>query len=149
MRPIEFMQRLRNLPGVMSIKASVPAIEVINRAALTATVTGTAAFEATLLGRPAIAFGPGLSAWTIGHIAMMANLRTEILDAINAPPSDDFVIGQVAKLMSVRYPFYFDTAGLPGEPMLRLKNMQVFLSALLDHFERERSSQLRREQSVA
>jgi hypothetical protein len=149
MRPIEFMRRLRNLPGVMVIKASVPAIDVINRAALTATVTGTAAFEAILLGRPAIAFGPGLSAWTIGRMAMMANLRTEILNAINEPPSDDFVVGQVAKLMSVRYPFYFDTTGLPGEPMLRLNNMQGFLSALLEHFERERSSQLRGEQSVA
>jgi Capsule polysaccharide biosynthesis protein len=149
MRPLDFLPRLRNLPGVMVIKASVPAIEVIKRAALTATVTGTAAFEAILLGRPAIAFGPGLSAWIIGRMAMMADLRAEMLRAISEPPSDDFVIGHVAKLMSVRYPFYFDTTGLPGEPMLRLNNMQGFLSALLKHFDRERASQTRGEPSVA
>ena len=138
MRPLEFLPRLRKLPGVVVIKSSVPSIEIIKRAAVTASVTGTAAFEATLLGRPAISFGAGLPAFVIGRIAMMANLRNEIADAITSPPADHLVIEKVAMLMSVRYPFYFDTVGLLGEPMLRLNNLQGFLSALLDHLERER-----------
>ncbi len=149
MRPVKFIRRLRNLPGVTVLKASVSSIEVMKRASLTATVTGTAAFEAFLLGRPSIAFGPGYSAWTIGHIAMMADLRSEVLKAISEPPSDDFVIERVAKLMSVRYPVFFDTPGLPNEPMLSLYNMRCFLFALLDHVERDSAAQLRGEQAIA
>jgi len=117
----------------MSIKASVPAIEVINRAALTATVTGTAAFEATLLGRPRLLLAR-LSAWTIGHIAMMANLRTEILDAIMHRLPMILSSGRVAKLMSVRYPFYFGHVRVCRRTDVRLKNMQVFFVRLARSF---------------
>ncbi len=143
MRPVNFMRYLRGLPGVSVIKASAPSIEIIKRADLTATVTGTAAFEAFLLGRSALAFGPGLSAWTIGRMATIANLRAEIQGAIAAPPSESFIVEQTAKLMSVRYPCRFDTPRLPGEPMLRRKNMQAILSGLLDHLRREHDAQLR------
>jgi hypothetical protein len=136
------MRRMRNVPGVTVIKGSVPSVEVIKRAALTVAVTGTAAFEAFLLGRPAIALGRGLSSWAIGSMASMSYLRARVLNAINEPVSDDFVIEQVAKLMSVRYAFLFTPPHVPGEPMLRLRNMQSFLSALLDHLERESSQQL-------
>jgi hypothetical protein len=142
MRPVKFMRRMRNVPGVTVIKGSVPSVEVIKRAALTVAVTGTAAFEAFLLGRPAIALGRGLSSWAIGSMASMSYLRARVLNAINEPVSDDFVIEQVAKLMSVRYAFLFTPPHVPGEPMLRLRNMQSFLSALLDHLERESSQQL-------
>jgi hypothetical protein len=131
------------------VKASVRSIEIIKRADLTATVTGTPAFEAFLLGRSALAFGPGLSAWAIGRTATFSNLRTEIKDAIDNPPAEDFVIEQTAKLMSVRYPFIFDTPRLPGEPVLRLHNLQAILAGLLDHLGRERNAQFHDQQSIA
>jgi hypothetical protein len=149
MRPTKFMRRLRKLPGVAIISASVPSIQVMKRAALTATVTGTTAYEAFLLGRPAIALGPGLSAWTIGRRATMADLRTQVVNAINEPVSEDFLTDQVAKLISVRYPFLFDTPHAAGEQMLRLHNIQNFLSALLDHLERECSSHETMARSIA
>jgi hypothetical protein len=149
MRPTKFMRRLRKLPGVAIINVSVPSIQVMKRAALTATVTGTTAYEAFLLGRPAIALGPGLSAWTIGRTATMADLRTQVVNAINEPVSEDFLIDQVAKLISVRYPFLFDTPHAAGEQMLRLHNIQNFLSALLDHLERERNSHETMARSIA
>jgi len=138
MRAVKFMRRLRNIPGVMVIKASVPSVEVIKRAALTASVTGTAVFEAFLLGRPAIALGPGLSSWAIGRVSSTIDMRDEVRHALNRPASDDFVVEQVAKLMSVRYPFLFNPPHYPGEPMLRLSNMQRFLAGLVDHLCRER-----------
>ena len=119
------------------IKVSVPSIEIIKRAALTATVTGTAAFEAFLLGRPALAFGPGLPAWATGGMVNLADLRAEIRRAIRQPPSEEFVIKQVARLMSVRYAFIYDTSRLPGEPVLQQHNLEAFLHSLIDHIDRE------------
>jgi hypothetical protein len=136
-RPTAFMRQLHRLPGVLVIESSVPAIEIVKRAALTITVTGTATLEAFLLGRPAMALGGGLPAWATGHVPSLATLRAEIHAAIVAPPSDEFVVEQVARLLSVRYPFMFNTPHLPGEPMLRLQNLQRFLAAMLDHLQRE------------
>jgi hypothetical protein len=143
MRRVEFIQRLRRTPGVAIIRSSVRSIEIIERAALTVTITGTAAFEAFILGRPAMALGPGLSAWALGKITPRADLRTEILQVMNEPVSTDFQVDQIAKLMSVRYPFLFNPPHLPGEPMLRRANMRSFLHALIDHLNREAGNSLR------
>ncbi len=140
MRPPKFMRRLRNVPGVVVAKATIPSIDLIRRGLLTATVTGTAAFEAFLLGRPAIALGPGLSAWALGGPCSQAYLRDDIAQAMANSPSQDFVVNQIAKLFSVRYPFFFATAHQPGEPMLRRGNIRRFWAALVDHLERERVS---------
>ena len=148
-RPTSFMRDLRKLPGVVVVKPSIPATEVIKHAALTVTVTGTATLEAFLLGRPAMALGGGLPAAATSRVSTIASLRDEIRCAIDKPPSDEFVTEQIAKLMSVRYPFSFDQPHHPGEPMLRLHNVQGFLSALMDHLERERSLQPAKTRSIA
>lgn len=137
-RPTKFMRDLRAMPGVVIIKPSLPAIEVIKRAALTVTVTGTATLEAFLLGRPAMALGGGIPAAATGRVSTMEGLRGQIRKAIDTPPTDEYVIEQVAKLMSVRYPFSFDQPHHPGEPMLRTHNVQNYLDALVEHLERER-----------
>jgi hypothetical protein len=138
MRPLRFIKEIRRLPGVMVVPSTMPSQTLIERAALTATVTGTAALEAFLLGRPAIALGPALPGWALGRRASLEHLRAELARAMAQPSVDDFVTDQVARLMSVRYPFYFSTAHMAGEPMLRRGNMRRFLAALMDHLRRER-----------
>lgn len=137
MRATEFLRRVRRSPGVVVIEYSVPAVDIMKKAALTVTITGTAAFEAFLLGRPALALGRGLSSWALGRRARLGSLRADINDALTHPLSDEFVIEKVAKLINARYGFYFDTAHAAGEPMLRAGNMRRFLDALLDHFTRD------------
>jgi hypothetical protein len=53
-----FFRRLRRLPNVRLIPHTVSSFDVYNRASLVLTVTGTAAYEAGLLGIPAITFAP-------------------------------------------------------------------------------------------
>lgn len=142
MRPPAFIRRLRRLAGVTVARATIPAIDMIRRAALTATVTGTAAFEAFLLGCPAIALGPGLSAWALGGGATLGDLRTRVADAIDRPIPDEFVVEQIAKLLSVRHPFFFTTAHTDGEPMLRRGNIRRFWAAILDHLARDRRTKV-------
>jgi hypothetical protein len=137
MRPPSFMRRLRRTPGVIVMKSTVSSIELIKRAGITITVSGTAALEAFLLGRPSLALGRGLSAWLIGKNATDTDLRSRIVQSIQNPPSDRYIVEQVARLMSARYPFLFTSPNLPGEPMLRLNNLRRFVSALYDHLQRE------------
>jgi Capsule polysaccharide biosynthesis protein len=138
LRPLRVMRQIRARPGVLAAKVSLPSQELVKRAALTATVTGTAALEALLLGRPALALGRALPGWVLGRPAEFENLPARITEAMATPVNDDVVIDQVAKLMSARYPFYHATAHMPGEPMLRRGNIRRFLAALVDHLERGR-----------
>ena len=140
MRPRSFMRRLTNLPGVGVAKATISSIDLIQRSALTVTVTGTAGFEAFLLGRPAVVLGRGLSAWALNGSTPFGELRERTRVAMAQPMSDEFVVDQVAKLISVRYPFFFATAHISGEPMLRRGNIRRFWAALVDHLARERAA---------
>lgn len=140
MRPRSFMRHLRNLPGVEVAKATISSNDLIQRAALTVTVTGTAGFEAFLLGRPAVVLGRGLSAWAVKGVTSLGELRERTQVAMAQPISDEFVVDQVAKLISARYPFFFATAHMPGEPMLRRGNIRLFWAALADHLARERAA---------
>jgi len=137
MRLPVFMRHLRRTPGVIVMKSTVSSIELIKKAAVTITVSGTAAFEAFLLGRPSLGLGRGLSTWITGKTVTDADLRSRVVQSIQNPPSDRYIVEQVARLMSARYPFLFTSPNLPGEPMLRLKNLRRFVSALYDHLQRE------------
>lgn len=137
MRKPWFMRHVRTLPGVAVAHIGIPSIELVKRAGLTATVTGTAALEAFILGRPAIALGPGLSAWMLGKVTALGSLVDDIAAAIAQPPSETEIVNQIAKLLSVQYPFFFATPYMAGEPMLRRGNIRRFWSALIIHLERE------------
>ena len=139
-----FLRKLRRLPGVVVAKVTMPSLELVKRAAVTATVTGTAALEAFLLGRPAILLGPSLPSWLIGpHPPETKNLCAAIAGAIDNPPVDEFIIERLAQLLSVRYPFTYGSVHEPGEPVLRRGNMRRMWEALKDHLDRERQAEER------
>jgi hypothetical protein len=140
LRPISFLRKLRRLPGVTVAKVTMPSLELVKRAALTATVTGTTALEAFLLGRPATLLGPAIPSWLIGPHPPAIDVRAAIAGAVDNPPSDEIVIERLAEFLSVRYPFAYGSAHEPGEPVLRRGNMRRMWEALKDHLERERGA---------
>jgi hypothetical protein len=143
LRPTSFLRKLRQLPGVKVAKISIPSLELVKRAVLTATVTGTAAMEAFLLGRPAMMLGPSIPSWLIGPHPPGNDVRAAIARAIDDPPTDEFIIERLAQFLSVRYPFLYGSAHEPGEPVLRHGNMRAMWEALKDHLERERQAKER------
>jgi hypothetical protein len=137
MRPPSFLRRLRKMPGVAVAKATIASNDLIQRAALTATVTGTAAFEAFLLGRPALVLGRGLSAWALNGVTSIGELREDMPRSMEQAFSEEFIVDQIARLIDARYPFYFATAHMPDEPMLRRGNIRRFWAAIVDHLARD------------
>ena len=139
-RPVPFMRRIRRLPGISVARYDLPSLELVRRASLTATVTGTAAMEAALLGRPALVLAPYLPAHVVGRVADIGALGAEIKRAIEHPVSDAALVDRVAILMNVRYPFFYGSTGEAGEPLLGANNMRRFLLSVVDHINRcERS----------
>jgi hypothetical protein len=143
MRPLGVMRQIRRLPGVEVARYDLPSVEIIKRAGLTVTVTGTAALEATLLGHPALTLASYLPAHITGKVVSIGSLRDEIARALNSPMPEQTVIDRIAKLLSVRYPFICGSTKEAGEPILSIGNMRRFLFGLLDHIEREMAFQER------
>ncbi len=139
-RPTRFLKQIMRLPGVLVADYRLKAFDLMPRAAATVTVTGTAGFEAFLLGYPALALGRGLVADCLDGVTREGEIARHLRERIGKPVPTQNVIERVARLMSARYPFYFSSTGYKGEPVLRRGNIREMLDALLDHIARDSQS---------
>jgi hypothetical protein len=85
MKSRRFFRDLKNIPNVELIRHDVSTFDIYNRVSLVLTVSGTAAYEAGLLGLPAITFSPmyfgGLS--SITHCADPSRLKDQIVQLLD------------------------------------------------------------------
>jgi hypothetical protein len=139
-RPPSFVRSLRRRAGVVVAHYRTDSRALIERAALTISVTGTSTLEAFLLGRPALALGPSFIAPYVGGVCGMDELRARIRQVVNQLPPDDAIVKAVAEVLSVSYDFVLRPPGLPGEPGLRRGNIERMLAAILDHAAREKAA---------
>ena len=79
-----FFRQLRRIPNVKLVPYSMSTFDIYRRTAIVFTVTGTAAYEAGLLGIPAVTFAPmyfgGFS--TIRHCGDVTRLKEVVFDLI-------------------------------------------------------------------
>jgi len=85
MKPIRFFRQLRRIPNVTLIRHDVPTFDLYDRVDLVLTVSGTAAYEAGMLGVPAVTFSPmyfgGLS--SVAHCPDIRELTGVIEDLLD------------------------------------------------------------------
>ncbi|MEI7605811.1 MAG: hypothetical protein WCJ64_00365 [Rhodospirillaceae bacterium] len=134
-RPLSFMRAVRRRAGVVVAHYRADSRTLIQRAACTLSVTGSATLEAFLLGKPSLALGPNLVSEFLGGVCGIDQLPTRLRQVMAAPPDDETVLRAVAEILSVRYDFIFRPEQ-PGEPGLRRGNLKRFLAAILDHTRR-------------
>lgn len=135
-RRTAFYKALRRKAGVRIAHYTVPSIELTKRAEVTMSVTGTATFEAFLLGRPSLVMGSCFMAEYLGGICAIKDLPEKIRAASKAPPNDDAIARALAEIYSVRYECVARPADEPGYYSNRLGNVSRLLEALLDHIRR-------------
>lgn len=91
-RPRGFYERIARLPGVMLVSPYANSRRLIAGAELTATITGTVAWEALLLRRPALVIGdsPFLSVGQgLVNWPDLSTLHEGYRAALSVPPADD------------------------------------------------------------
>lgn len=140
-RPTSFYKDLRRRAGVMIADSAVPGTEMIRRAALTLTVTGTAAFEALLMGRPALTLGeafftPWVPRWSSG-----ADFGRELAAAMGRPREEirAKAVDCVARTLDAGHDFTFFDPHDPGvnpDHLMNVGNLDRMLDALQDHLKR-------------
>jgi hypothetical protein len=131
-REKSLMDKMRRSSGVRVIHSSISGRELILRAALTISVTGTSTLEAFLLGKPSLTLGNMFASKFLGGVTPLLGLDERIRDAIANPPADDHVIRSVAEIMTISRPFSVFGMGMKGDPIFTENNVANMLAALED-----------------
>lgn len=103
-RPAGYYERLARMPGVILASPFEPSLDLIRRAQLTCTITGTAGWEALLLGRPVLVVGD-LPYLDIGEGAIQCQDLSRLPDVVPealalAPANEDKVELYLAALFA-------------------------------------------------
>lgn len=136
LREGSFVRRLQNTSGVLVAHYALSSLELVKRAGLTISVTGTATLESLLLGRRAITLGGSLVSGMLGGVCSLGDLERRIARELEADIPDDEVVTAIATLLNVRHEVSFGSPGTPGEPVLRRKNIACLTEAFIDHCRR-------------
>lgn len=136
LREGSFVRRLQNTGGVVVAHYGLSSLELVRRAGLTISVTGTATLEALLLGRRAVTLGGSLVSGMLGGVCSLGDLEQRIARELEADIPDTEVVTAIATLFNVRHEVSFGSPGTPGEPVLRRKNIARLTEAFVDHCRR-------------
>jgi hypothetical protein len=131
-----FVRRLQRTGGVVVAHYALSSVELVKRAGLTISVTGTATLEAMVLGRRAITLGGSLVSGFLGGACSLGELGERIEQAFDAKMPDAEVKAAIATLFNARYEVLFGAPGTPGEPVLRRRNIASLTEAFIDHCRR-------------
>ena len=136
-RPSALMKALLRKAGVVVIKYDIDTQEIIKKASLTISVTGTAAFEAFLNGKPSIVMGPVFFSKFLGGECSIDQLKARISEKINFVVPDDQILDALTQVYSVSSEFYGRAPGEVGGKMMTRKNVINFWSAFLNHMDKQ------------
>ena len=132
-----FFRRLRRIPNVKLIRHDASTFDVLQRAAIVFTVTGTSAYEASLLGIPAVTFCPmffsGLSSVrTCADINQLKDLVSELLNDFKRDYQADCRF--MARLIGNSYPALWDNPLRSPQALSddNLRRLNYAFSSLLD-----------------
>ncbi len=140
LREASFVRRLLRTSGVAVANYRMSSLELIKRAGLTISVTGTATLEALLLGRRAITLGGSLVSGMLGGVCCLGDLESRIAREFDSHIPDAEVRTAIATFFNVRYEVWFGSPGTSGEPVLRRKNIGRLTEAFYDHCRRVKDS---------
>jgi len=129
-RERSMIEAIQRKSGVAVMKATVPGRDLIERAALTISVTGTSTLEAFLLGKPALTLGGMFMSRFMGGVASLGELPERIRAALASPPTDEAVIAAAATIMALKRPFSIFPLALAGDPVYNKTNIVNMLTAL-------------------
>lgn len=108
-RPKDFYKKVNQLPGIYMVDPREPSFQFINKAKAVVTLTGTAGFEAILLGKPAIFLGNFLYKFIKEGFVLTNDLSAlpEILNNLDQlkPANDETLVKLLASIDQESIPF--------------------------------------------
>jgi Capsule polysaccharide biosynthesis protein len=137
LRPRSFYREITRRPGLVLVHPSVDTRELIERANLVATVTGTIGLECFLLGKPCLSFGRNFFSHLCYRPPALGELRTFLQRIIEGfiPTSERDKEVEVAKLLNLGADFVVGDPWLTPSVMSR-QNIAAARTYLWRHLAR-------------
>ncbi len=132
-RPGSFIKKLLRTAGVVVARFDMDTQEIIKLASLTISVTGTAAFEAFLYGKPSFVMGPTFFSSFLGGECGLNDLHGRIRSSLNKVIPDDQIIGGLARIYSLSAEFYGRAPCEGSGRMMTRKNLNTFWRYFIKH----------------
>jgi len=136
-RDSSFYKTLTKKAGIVLVNPNVNTWEIINRAKLTATITGTIAFECFIHDKAALLFGPNFFSHLVYTYDSYKNLKLELERMIFAhkPMSKKEKIIELAKIYNITYnTFLFEP--IMNAIVMEKQNIENYIFAIEKHIQR-------------
>jgi len=139
-RPFGFYKALRKKANVLIADYSIPGLEIIKKAALTVSVTGTSCLEAFLLGKPSLHIGEAFFTPAINKSDTVSGAKSVFRQAMSVSEvPKEKITDLVSKVFYSGDDFLLFCPGDPyikTELVMNTKNVETFLLHLMRHVER-------------
>ncbi|MDB2449691.1 hypothetical protein N9W97_02950 [Pseudomonadales bacterium] len=136
-RPRKFIKALLNKAGVVVARYDLDTQEVIKKSKVVISVTGTAALEAFLNGKPSLVMGPTFFSDYLGGICKIDELPERIRDIADGEVDEDVIIKFLSEVLSVSSDFLGRSPGEGNDKMMTYENLNAFWDAFKQHASRE------------
>lgn len=133
-RDLNFYKQVRGRPGIFVASHRLPSVEIVKKAGLTISVTGTSVLEAFLLGSSSFALSSILCSEFLPKENSIFS-KNAIHALINTKPNNTAVYDAVARIQACLYDIEYVTPD-GKKNVLSEKNIRNILSALDDHIQK-------------
>ncbi len=140
LRRPSFLRALRRKAGILVARYDLPSEEILDRAAITLSVSGSAVLEAFLKGKPALTLGGAFFSTFLGGPASVDALRQRVRAALSCPPADDQIVEAIARVYAVSAPFIMGAPFDYGSPFARYALNKTNIGTFYEHLQRELSA---------
>jgi hypothetical protein len=134
LRKLGFLNQLQKKAGIVMARYDMPSRQITDRAAITFSVTGTAALEGFMKGRPALCLGGAFFSACLNGPTGIDALKQRIGQALAHPPTDDRIIESLAEIYAVSGPYVvgsiFDPLSTMAKYSLNKTNIDNFYKDL-------------------
>jgi len=136
-RPRKFVKSLLHKAGVIVVKHNLDSQELIKKSRLVISVTGTAAFEAFLYGKPSLVMGPTFFDVCLGGVCTIDALPNRLKKAIHRKVKKESIIEFLSEVYAVSSDFLGRSPGEGEDKMMTYENVDLFWDAFIEHTRRE------------
>jgi CDP-glycerol glycerophosphotransferase (TagB/SpsB family) len=134
-RKSDFYGEINKKSGVLLVNNNLSTKELIKKASLIITITGTVGLEAYLDDRKTLMFGPTFFSHLCDRYKSYENIKTEIFNAIHNEEEKTSKVIEIAKIMNISYDFILHDP-LFYNCLLSKSNIYNFLYAVKNHINR-------------
>ena len=142
LRKTSFYKELRKKAGIILVSPDVDTKALIEKAKLIATITGTIGFEAWMMDKPALLFGPSFFSHLVYRYDSYRNFKQALEKMIfeHQPMSKSQKIVELAKIYNISFPTVVHDP-LMCEKVMEVGNIKNFVKGLLEHINRLKTYQ--------